>query len=394
MAITVRNLLEQRSLNLRLAVEGSGATLDSPISWVQVSESADPTTYLEGGELLLTTGLVMPDGTPDAAHREYASRLAEIGARGVGFGLGIQHEHVPQWLIYQCEAVGLPLFTVPLATPFIAISKTIARGISDDTHRNVERMYRNQQRLLRSVHSLDPVSTIISRLAELIGGWTALLNPAGGIIESSHHTLPVDMDSLSDVLAFSVLGEAKFTVAKGYDIAIFHVASPNRQTLGYLVAGRKGERGAIDHPLVAEAASLLSLAVNSEAASNRALTHLRSSMTRLCLEGESQSVRRFADDVWNGLPVQPLAVLRIIGQQDALEDAGRLFEPFRRTVAKNDNRVVFGIVDGDMWAIVSQSNAAMWTQQLTRTGRLIVGQSSGVTCPVRGMRHIRQVRRH
>ncbi|MGE4628307.1 PucR family transcriptional regulator ligand-binding domain-containing protein [Bifidobacterium catenulatum subsp. kashiwanohense] len=78
MAITVRNLLEQRSLNLRLAVEGSGATLDSPISWVQVSESADPTTYLEGGELLLTTGLVMPDGTPDAAHREYASRLAEI----------------------------------------------------------------------------------------------------------------------------------------------------------------------------------------------------------------------------------------------------------------------------------------------------------------------------
>ena len=221
MAITVRNLLEQRSLNLRLAVEGSGATLDSPISWVQVSESADPTTYLEGGELLLTTGLVMPDGTPDAAHREYASRLAEIGARGVGFGLGIQHEHVPQWLIYHCEAVGLPLFTVPWATPFIAISKTIARGISDDTHRNVERMYRNQQRLLRSVHSLDPVSTIISRLAELIGGWTALLNPAGGIIESSHHTLPVDMDSLSDVLAFSVLGEAKFTVAKGYDIAFF-----------------------------------------------------------------------------------------------------------------------------------------------------------------------------
>lgn len=88
----------------------------------------------------------MPDGTPDAAHREYASRLVEIGARGVGFGLGIQHEHVPQWLIYQCEAVGLPLFTVPLATPFIDISKTIARGISDDTHRNAERMYRNQQR--------------------------------------------------------------------------------------------------------------------------------------------------------------------------------------------------------------------------------------------------------
>lgn len=90
-------------------------------------------------------------------------------------------------------------------------------------------------------------------------------------------------------------------------------------------------------------------------------------------------MRRFADDIWNGLPVQPLAVSRIIGQQDALEDAGRLFEPFRRTMAKNDNRVVFGIVDDDMWAIVSQSNVAMRTQQLTRTGRLTVGQSSGAT---------------
>lgn len=379
MAITVNILLEQRSLNLSLAVEGDKEILDMPISWVHFSESPDPTPYLEGGEVLLTTGLVMPKDQPDEIHRSFASRLIDAGVRGIGFGIGVQHDSIPQWLVYQCEATGLALFSVPLKTPFIAISKTIARGISDDTHQNFARMYSNQQRLMRSVKSLDPVSTIVSRLAELIGGWVALLNPVGSIISSSHHVLPVEVGALGDALAFSVLGEAKFTVAKGYDIAIFHVASPTKQTLGYLVAGRKGEKGTIDHPLVAEAASLLSLAVNGTADSNRSLNHLRSTMTRLCLEGESQSVRRFADDVWSGLPVQPLVALRIIGQQDALEDAGRLFEPFRRTVAKNDNRVVFGIVDGDMWAIVSQSNAAMWTQQLTRTGRLTVGQSSGAT---------------
>lgn len=379
MAITVNILLEQRSLNLSLAVEGDKETLDMPISWVHFSESPDPTPYLEGGEVLLTTGLVMPKDQPDEIHRSFASRLIDAGVRGIGFGIGVQHDSIPQWLVYQCEATGLALFSVPLKTPFIAISKTIARGISDDTHQNFARMYSNQQRLMRSVKSLDPVSTIVSRLAELIGGWVALLNPVGSIISSSHHVLPVEVGALGDALAFSVLGEAKFTVAKGYDIAIFHVASPTKQTLGYLVAGRKGEKGTIDHPLVAEAASLLSLAVYGTADSNRSLNHLRSTMTRLCLEGESQSVRRFADDVWSGLPVQPLVALRIIGQQDALEDAGRLFEPFRRTVAKNDNRVVFGIVDGDMWAIVSQSNAAMWTQQLTRTGRLTVGQSSGAT---------------
>lgn len=379
MAMTLNTLLEQRSLNLSLVVEGDAGALDAPISWMHFSESPDPTPYLEGSEILLTTGLLMPADKPDDRHRSFAARLAEAGVRGVGFGIGVQHASIPQWLIYQCEAAGVPLFCVPLVTPFIAISKAVARGISDGTGQNFARMYRNQQRLIRSVHTLDPVSTIVSRLAELIGGWVALLNPVGTIIASSHHALPVDMDSLGDALAFSVLGEAKFTVAKGYDIAIFHIASPTRQTLGYLVSGRKGEKGSIDHPLVAQAASLLSLAINATADSNRSLANLRSTMTRLCLEGNADTIRQFADDVWNGMPVQPLAVLRIIGQQDALEDAGRLFEPFRRTLAKNTNLVVFGMMDGDMWAIVSQTNARTWTEQLTHDGRLTVGQSSGVT---------------
>lgn len=379
MAITINALLEQRSLNLSLVVEGSREVLDTPISWVHFSESPDPTPYLEGGEVLLTTGLVMPQDNPDERYRSFASRLIDAGIRGLGFGVGVQHDSIPQWLTYQCEATGLALFEVPLETPFIAISKTITREIADSNRQNFARMYSNQQRLLRSVKSLDPVSAVISRLAELIGGWAALLNPVGNIVSSSHHVLPVDVGSLGDALAFSVLGEAKFTTAKGYDIAVFHVASPTRQTLGYLVAGRKGGKGSIDHPLVGAAASLLSLAVNGSADSSRSINHLRSTMTRLCLEGHSQIVGRFADDVWNGLPVQPLTTLRIIGQQDALEDAGRLFEPFRRTLAKNTNLAVFGIVDGDMWAIVSQTNAETWTSQLTRDGRLTIGQSSGTT---------------
>ena len=379
MAMTLNTLLEQRSLDLSLVAEGDAGALDAPISWMHFSESPDPTAYLEGGEILLTTGLLMPDDQPDDPHRAFASRLVEAGVRGVGFGIGVQHDAIPQWLVYQCEATGLPLFSVPLSTPFIAISKAVARGISDDTSQHFARLYRNQQRLLRSVHTLDPVSTIVSRLAELIGGWAALLNPVGTIIASSHHAIPADMDSLGDALAFSVLGEAKFTVAKGYDIAIFHIASPTKQTLGYLVSGRKGNKGSIDHPLVAEAASLLSLAINGAADSNRSLANLRSTMTRMCLEGDANTVRRFADDVWNGMPVQPLVALRIIGRQDALEDARRLFEPFRRTLAKNTNLAVFGMMDGDMWAIVSQSNARTWTEQLTHDGRLTVGQSSGTT---------------
>lgn len=376
-AITLRELLNQNALNLSLVVEGHPASLDAPISWVHSAEYADPTPYLEGGELLLTTGMSLPYEQADEEHRNYAERLAKADVRGLGFGVGVTHAAIPRWLVEQCERSGLPLISVPLSTPFIAISKTISRSLSDTKRQGFARMYHDQQQLLRAIRTLDPVSTIVTKTAELIGGWAALLNPAGKVVNASHQFLPVEVDSLSEALTFSVLGEAKFMVAKGYDMAVFHIASPNGQTLGYMLAGYRGEKGTLNHPLVSEAALLLSLAISSSADANRSLSRLRSSMTRMCLEGEAAAVHEFSPDLWDGLPVQPLAVLRIVGDQEALEGAQRLFEPFRKALAKNLNPVVYGLVDGDVWAVVSQSNAGMWVDQLSRDSRLTVGQSSG-----------------
>ena len=85
--VTVATLLRTPALELTLHT-GSAAT-DRPLSWVHVSELADPTPFLEGGELLLTTGLALPED--DEGIREYVLRLAEAGvaALGLGTGLGI-----------------------------------------------------------------------------------------------------------------------------------------------------------------------------------------------------------------------------------------------------------------------------------------------------------------
>ena len=101
MAMTLNTLLEQRSLDLSLVAEGDAGDLDAPISWMHFSESPDPTPYLEGGEILLTTGLLMPANAPDERHRPFASRLVDAGVRGIGFGIGVQHDAIPQWLAYQ-----------------------------------------------------------------------------------------------------------------------------------------------------------------------------------------------------------------------------------------------------------------------------------------------------
>ena len=71
------------------------AGLDRAVRWVHISELEDPTPWLSGGELLLTTGLQLGD---DAQQRAYVARLADHGLSGLGFGAGLSYEHVPDAL--------------------------------------------------------------------------------------------------------------------------------------------------------------------------------------------------------------------------------------------------------------------------------------------------------
>jgi len=51
--LTVRELVDGLGVRLLAGEEG----LDLPVRWVHISELADPTPWLSGGELLLSTGL-------------------------------------------------------------------------------------------------------------------------------------------------------------------------------------------------------------------------------------------------------------------------------------------------------------------------------------------------
>src|SRR6478609_9007098 len=86
--LSVRELIGDLDVTL-LAGE---AQLDAPVRWVHISELPDPTPWLSGGELLLTTGMGLGDAE---AQRAYVDRLAEHGLAGLGFGLGFGHDQVP-----------------------------------------------------------------------------------------------------------------------------------------------------------------------------------------------------------------------------------------------------------------------------------------------------------
>src|SRR5918997_3128967 len=104
--LTVRELLS----DLDIEVLAGDAATDAPVRWVHISELPDPTQWLSGGELLLTTGLQLGDAR---AQRAYVDRLADHGLAGLGFGLGFAHDAVPPTVVEAAAARDFPLFSVP-----------------------------------------------------------------------------------------------------------------------------------------------------------------------------------------------------------------------------------------------------------------------------------------
>src|SRR5436309_10457441 len=123
--LTVGELATECGLELAAAA----GSADRPIRWVHISELEDPTPWMSGGELLLTTGIQL--GTP-ARQRRFAALLGEHGLAGLGVGTGFGHRRLPKALVEAAEDVGLPLFEVPYEMPFIAITeKAFSRLVNE-----------------------------------------------------------------------------------------------------------------------------------------------------------------------------------------------------------------------------------------------------------------------
>jgi purine catabolism regulator len=170
--LTVREILADAEVGL-LAGE---AGLDVPVRWVHISELLDPTPWLSGGELLLTTGLAL-DG-PDR-QRQYIATLADHGLAGLGLGTGFTHDTVPQALIEAAAERDFPLFEVPYEVPFIALTEQAFTRLVNEQYALLQRSIAAQERLQRIVLGERGLEAIVGALANLIGGAALVFDGRG-----------------------------------------------------------------------------------------------------------------------------------------------------------------------------------------------------------------------
>ncbi len=174
-ALTVGDILRVPGLALRL-VAGE-ASLSRPVRWVHSSELEDPTPWLKGGELLLTTGAGI--GVSPAKQRAYVQRLSAAGLAGLGFGLGFGHDKVPRGLITAAEQAAFPLFEVPYPVPFIAITEAVFTRLLSEQYDMLQRAVDAEHVLTRAVLDGGGLAAIASSLARVTGGWVLLLDLHG-----------------------------------------------------------------------------------------------------------------------------------------------------------------------------------------------------------------------
>ena len=195
--LTVGGLVED--CGLKLAAGKSSAR--RPVRWVHVAEHEDPTPWLSGGELLLTTGYNL--GTP-AKQRRYVELLAAQGLAGLGFGVGFDHKRMPKAILDKADELELPLFEVPYEMPFIAITERAAARLVNEQYDVLERGAQVHERLERLVIEGGGLDEILTSTSSAISGSALVQDPRGRVLsrDSRGEGLPPgDVDALTEEIA-------------------------------------------------------------------------------------------------------------------------------------------------------------------------------------------------
>jgi purine catabolism regulator len=267
MSITIRDLLELPGLGLKVVAGGNG--LDRPIRSAHTSELQDPTPWLSGGELLLTTGMALKGSA--ALQRSYIRRLVAADLAGLGFGVGFGFDTIPPPIARAAERDGFPVLEVPYPVPFIAIAEAVSSSLAEDRVRDASMSVDVHERLAFLVSDGAGPADVLDEMTGLAGGWAILYDLRGDVrarADSPGSPVP-DAASIWSSLPPSLLAKGgPQTVAdtgpEGTRVALAVVAGKRNE--GVLVFGKAERIGPRDRIVVHHGVTVLGLLLTSRRA--------------------------------------------------------------------------------------------------------------------------------
>ena len=151
------------------------------VRWVHAIELPDAARLLRGGELVLTTGIALPD--EEALLGTYVSELADVGVSALAVELGRKYvSGLPERFAAAAAEFGLPLIVFDHEVPFIEITEAVHAQIIDDQH--------DQLRASAQLHEVFTDLSVAGAGPDEVLRQAALLAGRPVILEDlSHHVL-------------------------------------------------------------------------------------------------------------------------------------------------------------------------------------------------------------
>ncbi|PFG31949.1 PucR family transcriptional regulator [Paramicrobacterium agarici] len=256
MGVTVADLVSDPSFELRCLA--GHELLGRQIRWVHVSEIGDPSPWLSGNELLLTTGLVE---RTDEEVFAFFDALAATRVAAVGYGTGFVHDDVPPVWICAALRYGIPVLEIPLSTPYIAIAEFVSRKIAVEELSQVNRMLDVQQRLAQNEQTEALVRDSLSKLARVLDA-TVVVQYDDGSLDVIDGVVSLDASDRDTVVHEMQVhrGSARHSTTTAIGDLYIHAAKADGATLG---VAKRSRYSPVEQNIIGSVATALRLSAES-----------------------------------------------------------------------------------------------------------------------------------
>lgn len=389
--VTVADVLALAELELGSVLLPSPT---APVRWVATSELVDPSPFLEGGELLLTTGL-STQGWLLEDWEAYVARLVEAGVVALGLAVGMTHRRPPARLVGACERHGLNLLEVPEQTAFVAVSRATARLLEEAERHSARDALAMQQALTTAALAVQDGSAVPERLADLVEGGAVLLAPDGQVLSGPSGPRAADLD-LGSVAA--ELGRirpqglrAASSLSSSVGVTMLHPLGVRPRSTAYLAVLLPGRPTEAQRSAVRTAVSLLGLATERAEERRDSDRSLTDRAMELLLAGDDRGA-----ELVLGATARPATLparVAVVRAVEPLSAAARVEtrQPSSASTALHDARdaaeaagLLVSLSGADLWAVLPAGRAAGHADVLAGSG-LFVG--IGETVAPHRLRH-------
>ncbi|GAA2321594.1 PucR family transcriptional regulator [Streptomyces caniferus] len=293
MPLHISDLLARPDLRLSVTYDVPPRQLARTIEAATVSDLPTPGKWLQGGELLMTIGLLLP--MEPAACRAYVRDAAEGGAAclALGLGQGLPFQEAPEPLVRAAEEAGLPLLTVPDEVPFIAVTKAVFDARADEQRELLHRAFATQRRLTAAATG-DGLRPMLAEWTAATGVGAAVLDPLGRLLATSEpeqRTLPAQAHELLDRVAARGLRGSASSTAAGQQLEVQPLGARRLRGL-LLLTGRPDDAA---RAVVPGLVSLLSLELERRHLRDEPERRRRSALLSELLADEDPSADRARD---------------------------------------------------------------------------------------------------